>query len=92
MIGTVERDEAPRVPGSLEDLACVVDVDDLVDGRVEDQQRSTQGSDCLGQMVLFQVIEKFSANSKRPSCKLNIGFPAALELVVHGVGKQPGHV
>ena len=47
MVGLVEGDERLGVPGGLEDHAGLIDPDDGVSGRVQDEERLAERGDAL---------------------------------------------
>ena len=94
MVGAVEGDEGLGVPGRLEDLAGLVDADDLVDGGVQDQQRAPEPDDPLPLRLLGQVVGEVLADVERPAADLHLQVPvvgghAVAEQVVE-VGRAGG--
>ena len=67
VIGAIERDEALRVAGHLEETACVLDADGLVDGRVEDEQRLAEIRHGGLQRRGRQILEELPADPERPA-------------------------
>ena len=71
MVGIVERNEALRVLGREIDFLCVVDADDVVDRRMEDQQGAPQMRDDVAELLRADVVEELLFDAKRTSDERN---------------------
>jgi hypothetical protein len=91
MVGVGERYEALGVLGGREDLARILDPDDGVDRRVENEQRLAQIFDALQQPLLGDVVEKLAPDAERPTADLD--FAVALRADgVEAVAEQARHM
>jgi hypothetical protein len=77
VIRVVERDEAFRVPGRDEDARRVVDADHLIQRRVHDQHRPSQGGNGLLDVDPLNRIKEPSANEEGPTGNLHRGLALA---------------
>ena len=84
VVRRVERDEALGMLGQLEQPPGVLEADDRVHRRVEDQQRPMEPSEDTPQMILRQVVEQRAADAERASPEVDLGLAARLE-----VGGEP---
>jgi hypothetical protein len=91
VIGAGERDEALGMPGGREDAARIVDADDVVGGRMEDQQRLVQGVDAPAQFLLGDVVQKGAADAERAAREPHLDLAAGFDLHA-SVPEQPRHM
>ncbi len=73
MVRLVETDEALRVQRRGKQLGRIVDLDDVVEGRVHDQQRLAQGPDTRRQIVLLEVVEELPLHRERAPANVHLG-------------------
>ena len=91
MIGVVERDEALRVERGVEDATGVVDRDELVRRRMEDEERSVEFPDRLGEVLRVRVLEQLATDGEATASDLDAHLFLALEFG-NRVDEQPGQV
>ena len=91
MIGVVERDEALRVLGGVEDAPGVVDGDELVRRSVEDKERSVQLPDRVREVLRVRVLEQLTADGEATAADLDAHLFRAFELGDR-IGEQPGQL
>ena len=91
VVGIVERNEALGVLRRTKDARGVVDADDLVERRMEDEQRPPKHGDVRGQLVPLDVVEKLPANAERPPNEQHLRLAPRLDLR-HRRLKQPDDV
>jgi hypothetical protein len=63
VVGVVERYEALRVPRGLVDQGRVLDPDDGIDGRMEDQERPAERADGRLDPSTFEILEEIAARA-----------------------------
>ena len=80
MVGLVQRHEALRVFGRREDRGRVLDADDPVDRRMQDEQRLAHGSDTLGEPGGAHVVDELAADPEASPAELHRGLSIALDL------------
>jgi hypothetical protein len=74
MIGAGKRDEAFRTLGGGEDMRGILDANDVVGGRVKDQQRLAQIGETVLQLSLGHVVEDFALDAERPARERHLDF------------------
>jgi hypothetical protein len=92
VVGAVERHEALRVAGRFVDAAGVVDVDEVVHGRVQHEQRRAEPSDRGVQSLGRDVAEEIAAEAKRSAGEGDLGFAVSLDEAVLLGGDESGGV
>src|SRR5215207_4340688 len=78
MVGLVERHKALRVPGRLEDPLGVLDPDDLVGGRMKDEERPVQVVNPGLEILASHVVEELLRDGKSPSGELHFSLSLPL--------------
>lgn len=74
MVGTVERDKALGMTGGFEDAPRMVDLDHLVGGRVQHQERPPESADALALTLPGEIVDQRPANTKRTAGERHVGF------------------
>jgi hypothetical protein len=88
VIGAEQRHEGLRLSGGCEDAFALGDVDDLVIGRVDDQQRTSECGDVSRLVVDLEVVEERRRDRKRPAADDDRGGPLPADVGVR-VGDEP---
>src|SRR5262249_41220164 len=91
VIGASERDEAFRMLRCGEDAARIVDADDLVGRRVEDQQCLAQVGNAIEELMLGEVVDEIAADAKLPTREGRLDLTLGADLV-ETILEQAGHV
>ena len=91
VIGAGERDEAFGMLGRGEDAARIVDADDLVGRRVEDQQCLAQIGNAIDELVLGEIVDEAAADAKLPTRQRRFDLALGADFV-ETVLEQAGHV
>jgi hypothetical protein len=91
VIGAGERDEAFRMLGRRKDAACVVDGDDLVGRRMEDEQRLAQIGDALHEFMFGEVVDESAADAKLPARQRGLDLALGGDFL-EPILEQPGDV
>src|SRR5437764_54267 len=63
-----------------EDLRRVVDADDLVTRRMEDEKRLSQGADVLRRIVMLEILQELSADREGPAADVHVRFTGGDDL------------
>ena len=77
----IEGDVTLRVPSRRKDPFGVFDPDDLVPGRVENQEWLSHGRDLLEEVVGPEVVDELLANRKGAPREPHVSLPFGLDLV-----------
>src|SRR4051812_39775156 len=88
MVGLVERHEALRVPGGLKDPPGDLDPDDLVGGRMKDEERPAQVVDSGLEILAPHVVEELLRHGKSPPGEFH--FSLSLPLNRGHMGTKAG--
>ena len=91
VIGAGERDEAFGMLGRGEDAARIVDADDLVGRRVEDQQCLAQIGNAIDELMLGEIVDEAAADAKLPTREGRFDLALGADFV-ETVLEQAGHV
>src|SRR5215831_7516278 len=86
-----ERDEAFGMLRRGEDAACIVDRNDLIGRRVEDQQCLAQVGDAIEELMLGEVVDETAADAKLPTREGRLDLTLGADLV-ETILEQAGHV
>ncbi len=90
MIGSGKRDETFRVLRRTENTTCILNTDDLIRRRMEDEQGPVQGGDALLQLLLGDIVEKRPAYAKRAATERHVNVTA--RALRAATPHQPGDV
>ena len=89
MIGARKGHEAFRMLGRLEDAAGILDADPIVGRRMENQQRPAHLRDLLTQILLGNIIQKGTADTKPSSLERDLDL-ALLRDILKSIPEQAG--
>jgi hypothetical protein len=80
VVGIFERDEALGMPGGGEDLAGVLDADDLVAWREEDDQRLPEPGSMVPQLLPGDIVQELFLDPKAPAGDGYLGLALGFDL------------